>query len=754
MVGTTLAHYRIEERLGKGGMGEVYVAHDSKLDRKVALKVLPTEVASQPEHRTRFEREARAIATLNHPNIVTIHSVEESGDTSFITMELIRGQTLDELVPKSGFAIGPLLDIAIPLADAVSAAHRSGITHRDLKPQTIMIDGEGRLKVLDFGLAKLKQPTAGDEVVTHALGDGEHRTQEGKILGTAAYMSPEQAEGRPVDPRSDVFSLGIVLFQMATGRRPFQGDSGISVISSILKDPAPELGRVKPAMPRELGRIVRRCLAKDPDRRFQSALELRNQLEDLRQTGGTTRVPRSRALRWAAVAAVAVAMTVLILVVRHGWLSSADPPASTRPTVAVLPFQNLSADLENQYFADGITEEITSKLSRITGLEVASRTSADRFKNSDLDVRVIADELGVRYVLEGSVRRANGRVRITAQLIDAGNGFHVWAEDFDGQLGDVFRLQEETALEIAEALDLRLSPGEQRAVRRRATSNPQAYDAYLRGRALVEYFNIPEKLEAAQAHLERALELDPDYPLALVGLSRVESQYYRNLDPSPERLGRAEELARRALQLDPELAEAHLAMGQVHGNRYEYREAAERFREAIRIEPDSSYAWDLLSWALAYQQPPEAVAAEEAARTSIGLEASLIGAHYHLGRALALQGRYDEAIAAFEHAKSLDPGFDSADFGIAQVHVAQGEYERALARIDGLGELRQTPVVLVQRCFAEVALGRTEEGLAHLEEALASGYRDVAALQASPQLAAVRSDPEFNQLLERFGIAP
>lgn len=748
MIGRMLGHYRVESRLGEGGMGEVYLARDTRLGRRVALKVLPASVASDPDRKARFELEARAVAALNHSNIVTIYSVEEADGIHFLTMELVEGRTLGQLIPEGGFDLDAFLDKAIPLTSAVAAAHAQGITHRDLKPDNVMVEAGGRLKVLDFGLAKLRS-TAG--VAALATMETVTRTGEGVIVGTAAYMSPEQAEGRSADPRSDVFSLGIILYEMATGRRPFPGDSAVSVLSSILKDTPVALQELRPELPRSLAALVARCLEKDPGRRPGSALEVRDELERLQQSSRGRHRASWRVRRRAAVGGlIAGALAVVTLAV----LAVVRPWSHRQTTIAVLPFENLSPDRANQYFSDGITEEITSKLARMGRLRVVARAATARYRDARKDPREMGRELGVDYLLDGSVRRAGERVRIAAQLIGVRDGYQLWTQDFEGDMNDVFRLQEDTALEIADALKVRLGPGEEQAVRRRLTTNPQAFDAYLRGRALLEYFDAPEKLEAARGHLERALALDPDYPLALAGLSRVEAQYHRNLDPSPARLQRAEELARRALALQPELAEAHLALAQVQGNRFEYVRAAESCREAIRLDPSNAYAWDLLAWVLAYLQPPDGRGAEEAARRAITLQASLIGAHYHLGRALLLQGRYAEAIEAFGQAKSLDASFETADFGLAQAYLAQGDVAGAARALAGVRKTAGAPVVRALRATVQAASGDLDGALATLGQAFDAGYRDAAALRANPHLKHLRADPRYVALLRRFGIEP
>jgi len=754
VIGTRLGHYLILGRLGAGGMGEVYVARDTRLNRLVALKLLPLRHAADPQSRARFEREARAIAALKHPNIVTVYAVEEVGDTHFIAMELVEGKKLSDLIADGGMPFPDLLRIAVPLARAVGAAHAQGVVHRDLKPENVMLDASGAVKVLDFGLAKLHGSIHTDAVARPD--EQPSLTSAGMVFGTAAYMSPEQAEGKIVDPRSDVFSLGIVLFQMATGKRPFEGDSEVSVLSSILRDIPPLVADLKPELPPLLSRIVQRCLAKDPAERFADGSEVADALASVEPPTAPMRARGRRpwpgpALAAGAAAALLVAAGALLWQPLRRAVSTAG---SRDVSIAVLPFENLSADPDSLYFSDGITEEITGKLARIGGVRVASRTAAARFRATTRDPREIGAELGVRYLLTGSVRRAGDRVRIGAQLVATASGFQVWSQQFDGDFGDVFRLQEETAFDIAEALDMRLSAREQQAVRRRPTANPQAYDAYLRGRALLEYFDTPDRLETAQKHLERALDLDPDFPLALVGLSRVEAQYYRNLDPDPARLRRAEALAQRALARDPELAEAHVALAQVHGNRYEYREATEHCRDAIRLDPNNAYAWDLLSWALAYRQPPDGAAAEDAARRAITLQASLIGAYYHLGRALILQDRHDEALAAFVQAKALDPTFETADFGIAQVLLSTGKPAEALQALDRLKTTARAPVVLALRASVQAAAGDRDGAFATLAEALAAGYHDDAALRANPHLAPLRADTRYAALLHRHDLEP
>jgi len=417
-------------------------------------------------------------------------------------------------------------------------------------------------------------------------------------------------------------------------------------------------------------------------------------------------------------------------------------------SIAVLPFVNMSDDPTNLYFSDGITEEITSKLARLGQLRVAARTSAARFRGADMDIRDIARQLGVRYVLEGSTRKSGDRVRTTIQLIDSEDGLHLWAEEFDGALDDIFAIQEEAAVRVADALGLRITADEQQVIHKRCTENSKAYDAYLAGQALVQYTDSPDKLRAARRHFERALELDPDYSAALAGLASVAVHTYRNFDSAPGLLESARDLVARALENGPGLARAHVAAGEVSAIEYDYAKAAEKFRDALRIESDDPWTWDSLSWVLGYQQPPDGNGAEKAAREAIRMQPQFSVAYYHLGRALAIQQRYDEAIAAFEHVSELSQDAALTHHGLATVYLARGDGERALAE-QIAGGLSGT-VARVLRVSTLAALGRDDEALHELESVLDSGYRDFSGLDADTHLARLRDDPRYLELLRRY----
>ena len=518
MIGRTLAHYRIVSAIGAGGMGEVYRAIDSKLGRAVALKVLPAAMAGDPERLARFEQEARAVAALNHPHIVTLYSVEQADGINFLTMELVEGDSLAAAIPEKGLPLDRILALGTALAGALAAAHDKGIVHRDLKPANVMVTSDGRVKVLDFGLAKDLRPAG----ITDATMTAAGQTQAGVVMGTPAYMSPEQLGGRAVDHRTDIFSLGIMLYQMASGRRPFSGESSLELASAILRDAPRPLGETRPELPAALGQVVQRCLEKDRDRRIQTAGEV------VAALNGIAQHPSSSGTRGAA------------------------------PSIAVLPFANMSADKDQDYFSDGLAEEIIHLLAQFPNLKVIARTSAFVFRGRNEDVRRIAQALDVTHVLEGSVRRAGDRIRVTAQLIAASDGAHVWSERYDRELRDIFAVQDEISAAISRALRVKLS-GEAQAPRYQPKL--PAYEAYLQARHHAARVT-PESMELSRKCLEAAIELDPGFGLAHVAMAFywVALTIFGGCPPS-QAIPAARAANDRALSCDPSLPEAHALLG-------------------------------------------------------------------------------------------------------------------------------------------------------------------------------------------------
>jgi non-specific serine/threonine protein kinase len=581
MIGTTLSHYKILEQIGEGGMGAVYAAEDLNLGRKVALKMLREEMASDPDRLERFRREAQAVAALSHPNIVTIFSIEEAPEGHFMTMELVDGRGLDEVISGDGMSAERMLEISEPLIRALVAAHERGITHRDLKPANIMVCQEGTVKILDFGLAKLSAAADSDiheDMPTQAL------TQIGTIVGTIPYMSPEQVQGKVVDHRTDLFSLGVVLFEMATGHRPFDGETSVDVASAILRGAPESIHETRPDMPDQFGRIISRCLEKEPEMRYQTAGDI---LTALSKVGEKVSVK-----------------------VDGG-----------QPSVAVLSFVNMSPDKDQEYFCEGLAEDIINALVSVEELKVASRTSAFRFKGSQSDIREVGRRLGVSTVLEGSVRKAGNQVRIAVQLVNVDDGYHLWSNRYDRELKDVFVIQDEIAQKIVEALQITLSPvAREKAekAKKEAPEDVQAYDYYLKGRKYFYEYRA-KGFELARQMFARAIAIDNKYARAYAGLADCCCALYVAYDPSEENLREAHDSSQKAVELDPESAEAHAARGHALSLSQQYEESDREFEKAIELNP------------------------------------KLYEAHYFYARALFTQGRYDEAVAQYEEAAKVSP---------------------------------------------------------------------------------------------------
>ncbi len=622
--GSRLGHHEIIATLGVGGMGEVYRALDTELGRHVALKVLPRSLANDPVRIDRFRREARLVATLNHPHIVTIYSVEQDAATGthFLTMELVDGASLDRTLPAEGLTATRLLDLAWALADALVAAHDKGIVHRDLKPANTMVTSDGRIKVLDFGLAK--STDAPDPGSSDA--DTIMRTSEGLVLGTVPYMSPEQVEGRPLDARSDLFSLGVLLHEAATGSRPFQGVSQAAILSAILRDPAPALRARRADVPESFERLVARCLEKHRDRRIQTAKEVRTEVDAIR-------------------AALASGPSVSV-----ASMAPSGGVSRNRRSLIVLPFTNLSPDADNVYFSDGLTEELISDLAKVNALSVISRTSSMQLKGTTKDVRTIGRELGVQYVLEGSVRKAGNSLRITAQLVDVATDAPLWSDKYSGTMDDVFEVQERVSKEIVQALGVRLTSDEERRLTAREIADPRAFELYLLARHEIRRYSIPRAL----ALVEQAIRIEGETPplRAMRGwatLWQVRLGMAQDLSPLDE----ADRTARSLLTERPDAAYGHALLGHLEYERGHLVEAMRCFEQAIALEPNDSDVLVMMTFTL--QAGGQDEAAQSMALKLMQCDPLSPASWMAAGAPQWFVGRVDRAISDMQRGLEIDP---------------------------------------------------------------------------------------------------
>lgn len=709
--GQMLSRYRLLAKIGEGGMGVVWRALDTSLDREVALKLLPDELSQDAERLARLGSEARIVAALNHPNIVTLHSIEEAEGRRFLTLELVPGRPLAELIPSRGFALPEFTRIARAVVEALAAAHRRGITHRDIKPRNIMV-GKDSIKVLDFGLAQSpkappKAPEASDLPTRTRAGDD-------RLVGTLAYMSPESIEGLPVDARSDLFSLGAVLYEMATGRRPFEGSSAAALVSSILRDAPVPPTRLNEAYPARLDRIVARCLEKDPKYRWPTAQSVQWELEQLEADIGVD-------LR-------------------------------TERSIAVLPFADLSREKDQDYFCEGIAEEILVALSRVANLHVASRSSSFRFGKGDVDVREIGARLGVGALLHGSVRRADQRLRITAELADARTGFRIWAERYDRDMEDIFKIQDDIAQSIVKALEVNLSSVEQAALGKPSTSDVQAYDYYLRGRKYFYQYSRKGMRFALELY-SRAIEQDAGFARAYAGIAQCAAFLFQNAGGHAEHLAQADAASGKALELDPESAEAHAARGVALSLRGEHADAEREFENAIRLNPDLFeahyfYARDCFSignYEKAVRQYEEAMRARPEDYQSPLLVA---GSFVALGRPADANAVRRHGIRLAEEHLRLNPGDARALYMGANGLVALGERDRGLEWADRALAIDPEEAMLLYNiaCIKSMALAK-EQALDCLERSVRAGLTLRGWLLHDTDLDPIRDDPRFEAVI-------
>lgn len=716
--GAAIGPYRIIAPLAAGGMGEVYRARDPRLGREVAVKLLLTSESPEGEHLRRFEREAKATAALNHPNIVTVYDVGVHEGRPFLVTELLEGQTLRERIESGPLEVDQAVGFARQLVRGVIAAHALKIIHRDLKPANIFLCRDQNLKILDFGLAKLvPESSISDDLTTLDA------STPGVIVGTLAYMAPEQVRGEPLDPRADLFAIGIVLFELLTGQSPFRRSSGPETLAAVLhEEPKPAIRDTGLSKP--LTRLISHCLEKDPAERFQTARDLAFALESVEQ---------DKAL-----------------------LSSARPRTVSEPapSIAVLPFADMSSRRDQDYLCEGIAEELINSLTHIEGLRIAARSSSFQFKGSGVDIRAVGERLGVATVLEGSVRKIGERIRVGVQLVNVADGYHLWSERYDRKLEDVFAIEDEIAECVATALRGVLSPQEREALRRPETA-PETYEYFLRGRKLLNQFERTA-LELAGRMFERAIELDPNYAPAWAGLADAHTWMYQWWGGDEEDLEAADRASSHALELNPDLSDARASRGFVLASRGHYDAAYKEFDEAMRLNPNSFFSF--------YYHARTRFAAGEIERSAdLFRKASEVRLEDFqsvilLGQSLEMLGRREAAVAAFregvqraERRLEFEPDDVRALALGAQAVSRLGEHDRALRwsnRALGLHPSDQS--VLTNAACLRAKLGMKEEALELLELAFSKGFGKRDWIANDPDYDSLRDEPRFQALLEKL----
>jgi serine/threonine protein kinase/Flp pilus assembly protein TadD len=794
--GSRLGAYDILGPLGAGGMGEVYRARDGRLGREVAIKVLPADTAAHPDRLARFEREARSVAAMNHPNIVTIHSIEEDGAVRFLTMELVDGDSLDRLVVAGGLPVSRLLGLAVPLADALVAAHERGVVHRDLKPGNVMVTRSGRVKVLDFGLAKgAAAPSSLDS--TQAATLASPISAAGQVVGTVPYMAPEQVRGEPADARTDLFALGVLLYELLVGTRPFTGKTFADVSSAILRDAPEPMASARPDLPADLARIVTRCLEKDPRQRFQTALDVYNELQLVKRAVESGSYTTCAGSPGCAPAASPGSTTDAAPASRPP--SSAAPSAPSGgaaasgagiPSIAVLPFANRSRDEEDEYFADGLADELMSVLARIKGLRVAARTSTFSFRGKDATIADIGRALNVGSVLEGSIRKSGARMRISVQLVNVADGYHLWTATYDRTLEDIFAVQDEIAQAVVKELRTVLHGGEPdsktsgevkaevaRAVRGR-TADAQAHHDFVQGRFLV---GRHAELDSGLRYLERAVERDPGYAEAWAWLARanvVASGFsVRSIDDA---IPLAREAARQALELDPGCAAAHTALGMIDmWHDWNWASAEASLRRAIELTPDDPDALSLLGNLVYVLRASEE--GLDSIRRAVAIDPLNVPAHHMRARICRMAGLYEEADAAAVTALELSPTAHSCHMFRALMMADRGRLDEAIVEIAresadwsrqfgqgvvfhlaGNREASDAALAELARTRADTAAyqlgmmcatrGEIDDAFAWLDRAFLQRDSGLGLAGREPLLKPLHADPRWASLMSRMGM--